>query len=560
MPEWAEPTLDRMRGGTRKHRRRDAPTYKTEWCEPDMSFQECELAILRHAIDETETRKGEKIVNSPEVRKIIQIVEDFLFDKKRICYGGTAINNILPKTAQFYDRNIEIPDYDFFSPTALQDAKELADIYFHAGYTEVEAKAGMHEGTYKVFVNFLPVADITHLHPSLYHALYKESIVLTGIRYAPANYLRMGMFLELSRPEGDVSRWEKVLKRMNLLNEYYPLKSDIAKCGAVEFQRSASSANIDPEKIYFLVRDSFIDQGVVFFGGYAASLYSRYMPKKMRRIVQKIPDFDVLSENPTKCAEIVKDTLREKGVKHVRLVQHTALGEVVPEHIEVVVGKETIAFIYRPISCHSYNTITVDKREVKVASIDTMLSLYLAFLYADKPYYDKTRILCMSAFLFQVEQQNRLEQKGLLKRFSIQCYGKQETLEDMRTHKNREFKRLSKNKQSAEYETAFLRYVPAENPALRRRTAKTTVSTRKTTHVPAQKTHVIPPKSTATPTEDKPNTPEIAEEKIERENETPAKSRKQTDSTKPRGKKTDPTRRRIPIGVRISRKREGFLV
>ena len=42
--------------------------------------------------------------------------------------------------------------------------------------------------------------------------------------YAPPNFLRMSMYLELSRPEGDVSRWEKVLKRLILLNKHYPLR------------------------------------------------------------------------------------------------------------------------------------------------------------------------------------------------------------------------------------------------------------------------------------------------------------------------------------------------
>ena len=37
-------------------------------------------------------------------RKKINIVEDFLKRKRLICYGGTAINNILPKKDQFYKR------------------------------------------------------------------------------------------------------------------------------------------------------------------------------------------------------------------------------------------------------------------------------------------------------------------------------------------------------------------------------------------------------------------------------------------------------------------------
>ena len=32
---------------------------------------------------------------------------------------GTAINNILPEQDKFYNKNLEIPDYDFFSPNAF---------------------------------------------------------------------------------------------------------------------------------------------------------------------------------------------------------------------------------------------------------------------------------------------------------------------------------------------------------------------------------------------------------------------------------------------------------
>ncbi len=46
--------------------------------------------------------------------------------------------------------------------------------------------------------------------------------MVNGIRYAPPNFLRMNMYLELSRPAGDVSRWEKVFKR-RVTTEYLTL-------------------------------------------------------------------------------------------------------------------------------------------------------------------------------------------------------------------------------------------------------------------------------------------------------------------------------------------------
>jgi Poly(A) polymerase catalytic subunit len=617
-----------------------------------VSFEDKELEILRDAVDLVEKRKGAEIIQDPKVQEIISIVEKFIADKKLVCYGGTAINNILPEDAQFYNKDIELPDYDFYSDNALDHAKELADIYYKAGYEDVEAKTGVHHGTYKVFVNFTGIADITHMEPALFKAISREAIVKKEILYAPPDFLRMAMYLELSRPDGDVSRWEKVQKRLTLLNTHYPLKG--YDCDKIEYQRgfdgatasntgevsisktrsksrsrsqsasrsksasrsaSASASRsrtvkrgggdgsikalkrkaasqiikkyhgldsymkhlyhavsshketigdfkysieedkvthryrliatyerlfgkddelvlysmkakiLDADKdaapspspnrsksrsksksrshetekeqysvnksrisyssnrekelaetdIYNIVRDVFIKNRAVFFGGYANILYSRYMPKHQRRIVQKIPDFDILSEDPRElCEEVVRQLTAHKYTD-VKYTKHAGVGEVISEHYDIRVGDEVIAFLYKPLACHSYNTIRIDSGErgksggvtIRIATIDTMLSFYLAFIYADRIYYDINRILCMSQFLFDVQQHNRLKQTGLLRRFSINCYGKQPTLESMRFEKTKKYEEFKGKRDSREFEEWFLRYIPLEHASVR---------------------------------------------------------------------------------------------
>lgn len=428
-------------------------------CNKSMNFNECELAILRMAVDKGGEKMGKRIANSEDVIEIIKIVEDFIKKKNLICYGGTAINNLLPKTEQFYNRDIEIPDYDFFSHNALNDAKELTNIYYKKGFLDVEAKAGQHHGTYKVYVNYMPVADISYVPKEIYEALLKESIRVAGILYAPPNFLRMSMYLELSRPAGDISRWEKVLKRLTLLNKNYPLTN--IDCDKIDFQREMSDKSHEDE-IYEIVRKTLINQDVVFFGGYAISLYSQYMPEKLRIKLKKIADFDVLSNEPEETAEIVKERLKDKNIDNVKIIKRDPVGEIVPQHYEIKVGEDTIAFIYKPIACHSYNVINIEGQKVRIATIDTMLSFYLAFLYADREYFNEfsERILCMSKYLFEVQQKNRLKQKGLLKRFSITCIGHQETREEIRSIKAEKYRELKDKKNSKEYEEWFLNYVP----------------------------------------------------------------------------------------------------
>lgn len=204
------------------------------------------------------------------------------------------------------------------------------------------------------------------------------------------------------------------------------------------------------------------------------SMYSKYMPASEKHNLIKNPDFDVLSENALVTAEIVKERLRDINVKNVKIISHPPIGELVAEHYELRVGNDTVAFIYEPQACHSYNTITYKERPVKIATIDTMLSFYLAFIYLDRPYYDVERILCMSKYLFEVQARNRLAQKGLLRRFSINCVGHQPSMEEMRMKKGDKFKELSGKRDSREFEEWFLNYKPVANATALKTNKKST--------------------------------------------------------------------------------------
>ena len=178
-------------------------------------------------------------------------------------------------------------------------------------------------------------------------------------------------------------------------------------------------------------------------------------------------------------ADILKDRLEDEGYKKVSVVHHESIGEIVAPHYDIRVGNETVCFIYEPLACHSYNVIKIKGMNVRIATIDTMLSFYLAFLYTNRPYYDEDRILCMCEFLFKVQQKNRLEQKGLLKRFSINCYGKQATLGSIREEKAKKYEELKDKRGSEEWNEWFLRYVPKQLEPQSKKPTKNTRRKRK---------------------------------------------------------------------------------
>lgn len=439
-------------------------TIDVKVCSQNMSFQECELTVVRHAVEESESIQKDKL-NTMDIRKMISIVETFLKTKKLICYGGTAINNILPIEAQFYDKKTEIPDYDFFSSTPLEDCKELADIYFNTGFVDVEAKAGVHYGTFKVFVNYTPMADITYMHPSLFQRIYEESISISDIRYCPADFLRMNMYLELSRPAGDVSRWDKVVRRLILLNKYHPIKSN-AVCIIEKVDENtvimdtASSRKV--KKMQLIIQEEMANLGAVFFGGYAASLYSKYMNSESSRIASNVICLDVIYENPNEAVQILREKLKNLDLGVIKVIKHEEFNDMIPQHVELQIDDKPVIFIFKPIACHNYNEIKLNNLTLNIATIDTMMTFYLAFYYTQTPSLSRDRIFCMVQFMFDISQKWLMD-RGILKRFSTVCYGYQPTLTDIRAKKTAMRRDPKIVRGSHEFEMWFLNYKPFES-------------------------------------------------------------------------------------------------
>jgi hypothetical protein len=202
-------------------------------------------------------------------------IESFIQKKKLIGYGGTAINHALPKESKFYQED-DIPDYDFFSTQPTEDIRELADL-LTPHFPNVEVKPAMFPGTYKLFVNYLPLVDITHIDEELFHTLWADSFQKEGIRYVPYNYLRMSMYQELARPMGDISRWTKIFQRLSLLNKHHPFL--IRNCNVKPSEKIPSSI---VKGLHTRIKD------YVCLGDYAMYYWQELFPSKFQYAQQDV--------------------------------------------------------------------------------------------------------------------------------------------------------------------------------------------------------------------------------------------------------------------------------
>jgi len=380
---------------------------------------------------------------NPEVKKMIKIVQEFIETHRVMCYGGTAINNLLPPKDQFYDYSVEIPDYDFFSETPQIHSAKLADRLANAGFASVEVKPGVHLGTFKVFADYIGVADISHMDPEMFKKLWSESIVKNKIHYVPPNFLRMSMYLELSRPKGDVSRWKKVYDRLQLLNKHYPLT-----CPAGSEKVSDEYLEEDTR---LHIRTIMESEKVVLLG-FNASMMQDKTPKKW-----KLP-LDLLA-TPEKRTDLTKRIMHTFG-NPVKSHDFPAYEELMPPRTDIMDDKKNVLVrIYETQACHSYHQTPSG---LMVASIPTLLQFFLSTLYAPKEFLEskpEQRFLCTAEHLVNLANGSNRKYKILT---PLSCIGTQKDLVSMMADKSEKFKVLMGNRESREFLELFFSYRPTD--------------------------------------------------------------------------------------------------
>ena len=71
------------------------------------SFED-EMKLIEISTEKLMNYNSAKKNKSKEIQGMIKIVEEFIKRKKLLCYGGQAINNILPKEHKFYKDSLLI--------------------------------------------------------------------------------------------------------------------------------------------------------------------------------------------------------------------------------------------------------------------------------------------------------------------------------------------------------------------------------------------------------------------------------------------------------------------
>lgn len=403
-----------------------------------------QIQRIKKATELAQQKIDYAVAHNEHILQAVDVVEAFLRKKHRLCYGGQAINAHLPDKYKFYDPERTIPDYDFFTPQPEQDIRILVQDLKRAGFQEISAREGMHEGTVKIYVDYIPVADITSLDPSLYRILSKREFRVNGISYMDASSLRMMMYLELSRPRGEVERWPKVYERLLLLNAFASHKP----CRPQPLDHGLTTAQTE-FVLQWVIKKHRIFAGLDLVQVYRQALRRR--SKRMEWLVHTHKPILFYSPTPEEDMKEIREGLMassppsEKPSYRIRTESRAGSGELLPTLTVLYQEKHPLLFIVQQTACHSYFQLPLHSHKkgsassrsasnrsastLRIASVDTLITLYFSLALMDAKHLDMRSMECLARQLIDLSIQMRTRPKDSPFPFiSLNCVGHQTTL------------------------------------------------------------------------------------------------------------------------------------
>lgn len=316
----------------------------------------------------------------------LEVVKAFIVAKKRILYGGTAIDHALKlKGGSLYAAD-NIPDLDFYSPDNIQDAYELADLFYKQGHTQARAIVGIYPTIMKVDIGGNRwVCDIAYYDPKMYELL--PVVTYQGMRSIDMLYQRLDMHSSLSFPfdnaptEVIFDRWTKDTERFTMIDEAYPVvtgQADDTLCTRTTIPKHWLKQNVCSGFLAFAIYCTALKIPALCGGSPARIEVSSHDPT--------LCVFDTYANQCDFCALDVDHTMKKMGITETPEI-HRQLMNCLPKSLRV----STSCHNSTPnVNIHStqgrllsVQTVNILGTKVRVVCIQYLLRWFLAMYFAN---------------------------------------------------------------------------------------------------------------------------------------------------------------------------------
>jgi len=270
-----------------------------------------------------------------ERKKVAEIIAEFIKKKKRIVYGGRAIDMLVrTKGDKIYDDNA-INDIEFYSYKPIEDLIELCNLLDKKGFKGVMGEEAQHEETYVVSVNTENYCDISYMPRNIYQKI--PIMKVNGFHIADPEFLIIDMYRVFNDPLGSYERLSKVFARCYKLQKAFPLEG--------KSKLTLRKSTPETLKVLKSIFNMTVNNEHTLLIGYDA--YNYYINNGVYSLDENVPFLDIVSYKQKDTAiKIVQELKKEHGEGNVKVEEYYPFFQFYSKKVSIYVNNELVVNIY----------------------------------------------------------------------------------------------------------------------------------------------------------------------------------------------------------------------
>jgi len=428
-------------------------------------YRQTDLEHIKKNLDyiNTEALKKRQEIIEPTIKEFKDVyiaILEFIKKNRKIVYGGYAQNHLIkmknPNDA-FY-KDTDRADIEFYSYEPLKDIVELADFLHSKKFKYIEGKGGVHEETYKIFVNFDNYVDISYMPKNVYDNL--PTIEDQGIRYSHPHLMLIDAFRVYADPITSYWRLDKTFNRFVTLMKYYPFDTSFEKY-KIDYETKLKEDEL--KEIKRFVRHKILHNSqLIVIGHYAFN----YLVKKVNKDLNfsSFNYYQAISINYKEDRESIGNFLKKEYKDKLSTKHFTPFFQFYDYHTEYYYNDVCILKLYG----HNNRCIVNNYSDKKKTFFGTFQAIFLYLLidyqYAickrdskEKNNYMSMIIRILKAREYYLDSHDiTVLDKSPFQEFTLQCLGSTE--DPMRMARLESLKKREAGKQVS------FNYKPKGNP------------------------------------------------------------------------------------------------
>jgi len=258
--------------------------------------------------------KNVELTYVKKTNKLKNIIKKFIIENKLILYGGSAIDILLPTNKKIYIKNEKLFDFDVYSDNAYKYGIKLVKLLTEHKYKYVQLReAAFTQNTFKIFIENLPIFDITNISQDTFKLYTKYSKKKQQMLVIGPEIIIRDMCSQLSQPHISYFRLEKTYERYNIFESVY---------GVNKFSKNINLIEPNDEELEVLnmLLKECHKEGYPILGYYALQLlndkttfysidgknsYLSFFTKDLEKIIKKLKKYNITIEKNTNFTTLI---------------------------------------------------------------------------------------------------------------------------------------------------------------------------------------------------------------------------------------------------------------